>query len=198
MVCDCTLPVVLPRWGAGRLKRLRRCAAHVSKPRRQRVGIGQKALRLRPPALPKRVYLVSQGCQGASCWRLEQDARSQPCPRGVARLAHSCRTCRVAALDAEWASHRPTEAGVALLQIAFWPSCEVFCLRLRAKDSRLPGKLPLNVRLLFRRGACGDALVVGFAIGQDVKRLWHSALRSPGSLLDLQPWCTPPRQRRAD
>lgn len=203
MACRCTRPAASSRKGLGvrRLRRLRRSAANAPGKRRGWDGSPlPQGLKPLPPALPRRVYLVSQGCQGASCWRLKHDARSQPCSHGVARFFRNCASCKVAALDAEWAWHRPTPAGVALLQLAFWPSCEVFCLRLRTAEAGGPsvqaGRLPPSVRRLFGRGARGEALVVGFAVRNDLRRLWHAGLRRPGRVLDLQPWCTPPARRR--
>lgn len=61
----------------------------------------------------------------------EAAARACQCDHGPARLAWNCATCDVAAMDAEWTWYRPNETGVALLQLAFWPSQEVFCIRMR-------------------------------------------------------------------
>merc|ERR1712194_406158 len=83
--------------------------------------------------------------------------------------------------------------GVALLQLSFWPSREIFCLRLRGGPSGPDrGELPPGLRILLARGQRGEAAIVGFALGEDMARLGvgHGLRLEQSAAFDLQPQCS--------
>lgn len=187
MTCRCR---VLPRRPGRRLQRLTRLAARAAA--RHGAVLRPRAL-CQCPSQPSCVFLVSLAADGAVCWRPKMGEKASQCSRGLARLRRSCSTCRVAAFDAEWSWHRPISFGVALLQLAFWPSREVFCLRLARSRP-----LPRSVRRLLGRCGRGEASLVGFAIHEDSRRLArHGVCLRAGRAVDLQPWCTGEARRQA-
>ncbi|CAK0860979.1 unnamed protein product, partial [Prorocentrum cordatum] len=133
---------------------------------------------------------VSKGATGAVCWHA-REPKTAECRRALRRLRHNCDACDVVTLDAEWTWHRPVADGVALLQLGFWPSCEVFCLRFEPAGRAPQGRPPRALRRLFRRGARDEAAIVGFALQEDRKRLErHGLCLGRAGAVDLQPWCT--------
>jgi len=142
---------------------------------------------VRPQKQPRRIFLVGLGGRdaGAVCLAGDHVGKAVQCNHGVARLQWNCATCTVAALDAEWTWHRPRDMGVALLQLAFHPSREVFCVRLKTADALAPG-----LQRLFQRAARGEVALVGFALDEDALRLrlGHGISLRKARCLDIQPW----------
>lgn len=147
----------------------------------------RQGLRLCQDEEPRRIYFLNVDATAAVCWRPRKKGnKAVSCQYGVARLKYNCRTCTAAAFDAEWTPTRPDDTGVALLQLAFWPSSEVFCIRM--------WKLQPAVRALRRlllRTERGEAILAGFSIGSDSSRLKHHGINlEQAKAIDLQLHCT--------
>lgn len=215
MVCKCSAPAPwkLKNAGKRRLGILRRTLA-LRRPRfpctehsdaQAPCAAAPGATAIHPPAprrwkalakagsQPRRVYLIGLGGRdaGAVCWDAASGEKATQCMHGIARFQRNCATSEVAAFDAEWTWHRPDTSGVALLQIGFWPSREVFCIRLRHTESG-QGELPPGLRRLFARGRRREVAMVGFALFNDALRLklGHNLSLNESKAADLQPWCS--------
>eukprot|EP00929_Paragymnodinium_shiwhaense_P107330 TRINITY_DN73422_c0_g1_i1.p1 TRINITY_DN73422_c0_g1~~TRINITY_DN73422_c0_g1_i1.p1 ORF type:complete len:280 (+),score=41.26 TRINITY_DN73422_c0_g1_i1:74-913(+) len=216
MACRCS--------GAPKLKRncrLRRFLKHATRHklrhcrRIRQAQTDEPRPPLRPPRVlqgcperPRCIYLLRSNAHQAVCWRPQEDSKSGFCSVGFERLAYNCRTCTVASFDAEWCWQRPIEAGVALLQLAFWPSGDVFCIRLaladdgedsstealdveRSPDGSRIAQAPDSVKQLISRAEKDEVVLAGFSIHQDVKRLVrHGILLPEQATVDMQPWCS--------
>jgi len=192
MVCRCKYP---PLKLGRRLSKLARFTFRSVASRRRRLERGvvsdaPAAIR-RCPRLPRRIYMVTRHGTDAVCWRPDKDTRASPrCDVGLSRFRRNCATCLVASLDAEWNWTWSVSEGCALLQVGFWPSCEVFCLRIHGRR-RGPALGERGVGLLLRRSGRGETALVGFALSDDTRRLaYHGLCLRSARALDIQPRCS--------
>eukprot|EP00927_Polykrikos_kofoidii_P049571 TRINITY_DN43618_c0_g1_i1.p1 TRINITY_DN43618_c0_g1~~TRINITY_DN43618_c0_g1_i1.p1 ORF type:complete len:339 (+),score=29.93 TRINITY_DN43618_c0_g1_i1:43-1017(+) len=215
------------RAAAGCKRVLRNCSAVERRRRCLARGVCRtmRAKEKRGSQLPRRIYLVGRNGCGAVCCTPSKGDCFVPCATGLARFRYNCATCHAVGFDAEWAPCRPPTAGVALLQLSFWPSCEVFVLRLNGESScdsaghngfarngwsgrgrgwnaasepaPPPACPPRGLRRLLGRCARGEALLAGFAIHQDTRRLdQHGlSLRDSGAV-DIQMHCSGEERRQ--